>query len=197
MSSRLTPDDLTAAAGALACDLPAVKAVIAVESGGRGMGDDGRPIILFEPHVFSRLTEGRFDVQAPDISYEKWGALPYPKTQAEQWARLKRASGLDHEAALSATSWGLFQIMGHNAGFCGFGSLASPDVPAFTLAMARGEREQLEAFVAFLKAKGLDEPLRRHDWSTFARGYNGPRYMVNAYNVKLADAWRKAGGKET
>lgn len=192
MTARLTVADISAAAQALACDVPAIKAVIAVESAGRGFADDGRPIILYEPHIFSERTGHRFDRSNPEISYPKWGALPYPKGQAAQWRRLDEASGLDHRAAAEATSWGLFQIMGFNAAWCGYGTKGDPDVHGFCLAMARDERTQLDAFVAFLVAKGLDIPLRDHDWSAFARGYNGPGYMKNAYHTKLADAWLKA-----
>jgi hypothetical protein len=29
------------------------------------------------------------------------------------------------------------------------------------------------------------------DWAKFARGYNGPGYAQNAYDVKLAQAYEK------
>ena len=46
----------------------AQKPVIRIESAGAGFGADGRPLILFEPTVFSRLTGGRFDASNPLVS---------------------------------------------------------------------------------------------------------------------------------
>jgi N-acetylmuramidase len=42
----------------------------------------------------------------------------------------------------------------------------------------------------FLKASRLDEPLARHDWAAFARGYNGPEFSRNQYDTRLAAAFR-------
>lgn len=188
MSTSLTTADLQAAAAALGCDLAAVQAVLQVESRGRGFDPaSGRPLILFEPHWFSRLTGGRFDASHPRLSYRRWGERPYPAQQAERWRQLEAAVALDREAAWRATSWGLFQIMGFNHALCGF---AEPK--DFAAAMAESESRQLAAFVAFVKAKGLDVPLRRHDWAAFARAYNGPAYATHDYDGRLAKAWQSA-----
>src|SRR5262249_39107639 len=37
----------------------------------------------------------------------------------------------------------------------------------------------------------LDRALRGHDWTTFARGYNGPAYAKNSYDTRLAAAHQK------
>lgn len=190
MTRTLTAADLAAAAAALGCDLPAVKAVLAVESQGRGFDpDSGRPLILYEPHWFSRLTQRRYDQRYPELSYPRWGTRPYPRRQAERWAQLEAASRLDRAAAVAATSWGLFQIMGFNHSLCGFA-----DVETFVAAMERDEAAQLAAFAAFVLAKGLDRALRAHDWWLFARVYNGPGQVAH-YAAKLESAWRAAGGR--
>ena len=31
------------------------------------------------------------------------------------------------------------------------------------------------------------EALRNHNWSSFARGYNGPDYKVNQYDTKMKE----------
>ncbi|MBP0447541.1 DUF3380 domain-containing protein [Roseomonas sp. SSH11] len=51
----LTEADLADAAARLGSDLPAIKAVAEVESGGPAFLADGRPAILYESHVFDRL----------------------------------------------------------------------------------------------------------------------------------------------
>lgn len=56
------------AAEALGCDLAAVMAVAEVESRGDAFLPDGRPTVLFERHVFRRLTGGIHDRAAPDLS---------------------------------------------------------------------------------------------------------------------------------
>lgn len=33
--------------------------------------------------------------------------------------------------------------------------------------------------------------LQRKDWAGFARGYNGPGYAKNRYDIKLANAYKK------
>lgn len=194
MPEKITLADMAAAAKTLGCDLAAVRAVVEVESGPLGGFDatTGLPIILFEPHVFSRRTDRRYDESHPAISYRKWRTRPYPKTQEERWQQLSTAQRLDYAAAVESASWGLFQIMGFNHAACGFRTAGD-----FSQAMHESEAKQLAAFVAFLQANGLDGPLRRHDWHAFARGYNGSGYAQHGYHTKLEAAWSRHGGKET
>jgi hypothetical protein len=56
----------------------------------------------------------------------------------------------------------------------GFGS---PQV--MVIAFLDDAEAHLRAMVAFIIAAGLDDDIRRHDWSGFARGYNGPGYAKN------------------
>lgn len=37
--------------------------------------------------------------------------------------------------------------------------------------------------IRFIDAEGLDDELRRHDWSGFARGYNGAGYAKHGWFV--------------
>lgn len=182
----LTDDAYAYAAGLLGVRAAKVRAVVAVESRGRGFHPDSRrPIILYEPHIFSRRTGGRFDAAHPDLSYPAWGQLPYPASQGQRWAQLGAAMALDEAAALESASWGLFQIMGFHAGVCGFAS-----VQAFARAMAVSEGGQLEAFVRFVCADAkLLAALRAGDWAGFARRYNGPGYAQHGYDQKLKVAF--------
>lgn len=185
--TRLTPADIEAAAKDLGCDVAAVRAVIDVESAGKGFDPEtGKPIILYEPHVFSRRTGRRFDASHPTLSYRAWRTLPYPKGQAARWAQLLEATALDRRAALESASWGLFQIMGFNYAHCGFA-----DVEEFVTAMHESEGRQLLAFTAFVKDRRLDDELRRRDWAAFAAGYNGSGFAQNCYDERLAAAWER------
>lgn len=184
----LRAQDYIDAAQALSCDVATVMAVRDVESNGRGFGPDGRPVVLFEPHVFSRLTQHRYDDTHGGVSYRKWGEKPYPKTQAERWAQLEYAANLN-SLAWQAASYGLFQIMGFNFAACGYDT-----VEEFVRAMRTGEREHLMAFVQFVKHNHLDGFLKDRRWAAFASGYNGPSYQKNAYDTKLAAAYAKHAG---
>jgi hypothetical protein len=178
--------DFADAADALKCDVAAIRAVYEVESRGQGFGDDGRPIILFEPHVFSRLTKHRFDATHGGVSYPTPGAKPYKKTQAERWDQLLYAAKLDRDAAYQSASYGGPQIMGFNFALCAFS-----DVHAFVEAMSRSERDQLFAFVQFVTSSGLADELREHRWVPFAERYNGPNQAKHDYAGRLAAAHAK------
>src|SRR6478736_4437274 len=183
-SGPATPLDDAAIADAaqkLGCEVAAVRAVIDVESRG-GFLPDGRPKILFERHFFSRLTGHQFDGSHPDISNPQFGG--YGAGGAHQYDRLAEAIPLNRDAALRSASWGLFQIMGDHCQTLGFA-----DAEAFVAAMVSGEAAQLDAFVAFVKVNGLADELARHDWTGFARRYNGPAFATNKYDTKLAAAY--------
>lgn len=193
MSKFLVGQDFIDAAAAIGCDIPAVRAVDEVES--RGMGfitnpDDphyDEPTILFERHIFDRLTDGRYRISHPDISHPRPGG--YGPAGGHQHDRLAEAAALDRDAALKSASWGRFQIMGFNYLSAGYLTLQS-----FINAMYAGEGEQLKAFVSFIKSQGLAAHLCSHNWKAFARGYNGITYWINRYHTKLANAWKRHGG---
>lgn len=191
VSRLLTPQDYQDAADTLGIPLATVQAVAEVESGKLGgFGPDGRPIILFEPHVFSRETGGKFDKTHGGVSYPKWGTKPYPPSQAARWDQLEYAAKLPggRDAALRSASYGLFQIMGFNHKVCGF-----PTVQGFFDAMHVSEREHLMAFVRFIQGNNLARFLKAGDWEAFARGYNGPG-QAQAYGAKIAAAVKRRGG---
>jgi N-acetylmuramidase len=144
-----------------------------------------RPKILFEAHVFGRLTRHRWDEAHPNVSSPSWNRALYGADGARQYDRLAEAVALDRAAALQSASWGMFQILGLNYADSGFGS-----VEDFVTAMCTGEGAQLEAFAAFCRHNGLDRALRARDWTRFALGYNGPGEAENDYDGKLAAAYR-------
>jgi hypothetical protein len=179
----LSAAGLEAAAGSMGVGLPHIWAVLAVETSGCGFLPDRRPRILYERHLFHSLTNGKFD--DGDISDPEPGGYGAPGTH--QYDRLARAIQLDRTAALMSSSWGLGQILGQNCAMAGF-----DDVQSLVQAMCDSEDSQATAMAAFVRAKRLDTALRGPDWTAFARGYNGPDYARNSYDVRLNGEYQKA-----
>jgi hypothetical protein len=181
-SFAITAEGLASVARGLGVNQPEVWTVLAVETSGCGFLTDRRPPILYERHIFSRLTGGRFD--DGDISAPTPGG--YGPPGPHQYDRLAQAIALDRQAALQSASWGLAQVMGMNYGMVGFA-----DVETMVAAMCDAEDAQLAAFAAFLKSAKLDGALRNHDWTSLARSYNGPNYAQNNYDTKLGDQYNR------
>lgn len=184
-SGTLTHVNFETAAKRLNCEPAALKAVAEVEAPQGGFLPDGRPRILFEAHIFSKLTGHRFDDSHPEISSPKWNQKLYKGSQGE-WDRLSEAVTISRKAALMSASWGKFQILGRNYGECGFETIEE-----FVNAQKESEERQLEVFVDLILEWELDDELQRHDWAEFARIYNGKSYRANQYDVKLAAAYKK------
>ena len=182
-ATPLTETDIAAAAARLGCEPAALRAVCDVESAGSGFLPDKRPRILYEAHVFGRLTGHRWDRTHPNVSAPGWNRALYGAPGAHQYDRLAEAAALDRTAALDAASWGLFQILGLNHAQCGFTA-----VEDYVAAMCDGEARQLDAFVEFCRRGGLDRRLRARDWTRFALAYNGPAEADNGYDTRLAAA---------
>ncbi|MFC3571317.1 N-acetylmuramidase domain-containing protein, partial [Paracoccus simplex] len=183
---RLTDIDVARVGRIIGAGEDEIRAVIEVETSGGGFDSQGRPKMLFEPHVFWReLGPGqkRTAAEASGLAYQRWGTAPYPK---DSYPRLTLAMRIDISAALRSASWGLGQIMGFNHRAAGY---ATPGdmVAAFCDSEAAG----LEAMISFIISEGLDDELRRHDWAAFARGYNGAGYATHGYHTRLKAAFKR------
>lgn len=185
----LNEADFRWAAGYLQCDVPAIKAVAEVESMGAGFLPTGEPTILFEAHVFSRLTGNRYDRSNPNVSSRKWNRALYGRAGIHQHQRLVQAVSLDRDPALQSASWGKFQVMGFN-----WDEMKYPSLQNFVNSMYQSEGEHLKSFVKYIVAFGLANFLRNHQWAQLANGYNGPRWAENDYANKMHRAWRRHGG---
>lgn len=185
MNKLLTEKDFEFAADMLDIEIAAIKAVAEVESGKNGFFDDGRPVILFEAHIFSKYTSHKYDISNPNISSPVWNKSLY-KGGIKEYIRLDEAMTLDKKSALMSASWGKFQIMGFNYRVCGW-----LDVEIFVQDMHISEGEHLKAFCGFVKTHGLSKYLKNHNWDAFAKAYNGPKYKENKYDEKIATAYKK------
>jgi len=182
-ATPLMESGMTQATQRLQVGRPEIWAVLKVETSGCGFLADRRPQILFERHIFHRETQGRFDATAPDISNPKGGGY---SGGAAEYERLARAIALDRRAALRSASWGIGQVMGFNAATVGFA-----DVESMVTAMMASEDNQLQAMFQFVIANNLHAAIQQHDWTAFARGYNGANFAQNQYNDKLAAAFSR------
>lgn len=156
--------------------------MLAVETSCCGYLPDRRPQILYERHIFHRLTDGRYD--DGDISDPTAGG--YGGIGTHQYERLNSAMTRNREIALQSASWGIGQIMGENFAAAGYNSVEN-----LVAAMLQSEDDQLAAMANFLISRKLHFVLQAHDWGAFALRYNGPDYANNLYDLRLNDAYRK------
>ena len=178
----LSTDGLAAVCQQVGVHAPEIWTVLAVETSGCGYLSDCRPQILYERHIFHRLTQGKYD--DGDISDACPGG--YGASGAHQYDRLTVALAKDRAAALKSCSWGISQIMGENHVQAGFA-----DVELMVAAMSESEDRQLAAMGSFLISSRLHIPLQAHDWASFARGYNGANYAINRYDIRLNGEFQK------
>jgi hypothetical protein len=149
-----------------------------------GFYADGWPQILFEQHIFHRLTNGQFDQTNPDISSSKPGN--YGAGGRHQYDRLQAAMALDESAALQSASWGMGQTLGTHYKVLGYASAR-----ALVLDMFASEDQQLMAMAKEIIETNIANTLAAHDWKNFARIYNGPNYAINNYDEHLRSWYAK------
>lgn len=195
---------IVAAAKVIGCEPNVIRAIAKVESGPYGAFlDTGEPVILYEPHIFSRLTKGKYDwervpvvlgVDGPAsidpmtapwrvISRPLWTPRTYGPVSV-QHLRLATAAKLDRTAALQSASWGLFQVLGRNYVRAGHSTLQS-----FINAAYRSVDDHLSMLVSFiLTDPRLHKAVRNKQWLDIARYYNGTG-QVDYYGPKLKVAY--------
>lgn len=185
--SPITEADILALSKALNLEVATIKAVIAVESSGSWVQKDGKPIIRFESHIFSSLTNNVYDKDYPNISSKKYNPSLNLSTSEKEYSRFEIAKKLNETAALKSASYGAFQIMGFNHALVGF-----KNEQDFYQAM-HSPKEQLKAFGQFLIKNSLVKTLSVKDWKGFAYSYNGSSYHLHKppYDVRLATAYQK------
>ena len=183
---KLSDDDISSVAADLGVEEAALRAVLAVETGGSGFDHGNRPKALFERHYFykflSALPEKQSQAVDQGLAYPKWGEKPYPKGSDAVYAEITAACAIDEDAALRSVSWGLGQIMGNN-----FLAAGCDSVREMVEAACNSEKDQLTQMASFIRSNGLLQKLKDKDWVGFAKGYNGPGYAQNHYDVKLAN----------
>lgn len=189
----LTESDYEEVAARLGVEVAAIKAVVEIEAGKthQGFWAPNMPILNFDLTMFrkfaarNKINLGKYSKSHPEV-FSRPNVSRYGNRQAAVRARFDAAYSIDPKTAIFGTFWGMFQIGGFNWKKCG---ASSPE--EFVMLMSRSERDQLDLFANFLISTGLDQPLKNKNWSTFARGYNGPSYAARGYHTKLAKAYAK------
>lgn len=179
----VTPAEIAGFAKEIGCSEKQLRAVAKVESAGGGFTDSGLPKILFERHIFHRLTQGRFGLTV--FSNPQYGGYGF-----DSWEKLTLAACRDPHTAFASASWGKFQIMGMHWHALGYSNSL-----AMAYSMTRSEAAHYDALVRFIKANSLQDEIRKlstdpADCVDFARKYNGGGYRRNRYDEKLAEAMR-------
>ena len=179
-ADAVTDDDIAHLATRLGCTTRQLRAVSKVESGGAGFDDNGRPKILFERHIFARLTK------------RKWSPCAFSNNPGgyneSSWDKLTLAACKDAAAAFSSASWGKFQVMGMHWSFLGY---PSPIEMAYsTVTSEAAHYEMLARYIEKngLKSKLSDISTNAEDNRAFARSYNGASYAQFDYHNKMARA---------
>lgn len=180
-----------------------VRAVVEVESNGKGSHSSGALVALNEPHWVWNTTSGALRNKLANTTVRIGGASwklahkyrrgqKYPPTSYPRIDKVVEVVAANHkggqkagiEIAALSTSWGLGQIMGFNHKLCGFSSAAD-----MAQEFSKGEYYQLKGMLEFIKTKGILDDLRAGRWDEFAKGYNGEDYRDRNYHGRLKNAY--------
>lgn len=182
---HLTESDFQLVAEELDVEVAAIKAVVEIEAGVamKGFWAPGIPVINFDRSMYLK-----YKGKAESKEGAKGEKVPEGLTgyALKEWTELINARKTNAQGANLGTFWGMFQIGGFNYKICGCES-----VDEFVKRMAYSELEQLQLFAVFITNSGMVQSLRKKDWSTFARKYNGPSYAKRGYHTKMAKAYAK------
>jgi hypothetical protein len=172
------------------------QAILQIESGGRTHGDNGKPIIRFEAHIFNNRVPGAsqyfsHDRQKPWTNQQRlvngqWQPI-HTGNQADEWAAYEFARSINPEAAAQSISMGAGQIMGFNHARIGY-----PSAQAMLKAFESAPVQTVGFLNFFLSDPALVEAMRRKDWFEIAKRYNGAG-NANAYADLLEDAYERLG----
>lgn len=191
---RLGQQDFRNAGAKHGIEAAALHAFTDVESAGGGFMSDGRLVPLYEPHIFSRETGGIHDGQSiagVSCSYPKWYPLkgklppgcefhPYNLDYLGRWGLIAFAAELDFEAALKATSWGAFQLLGRNHAELGY-----PTAWHFVCSLYDGERSHLDAAISYLISRDVLDAMRKGRWREVITAWNGPGQVDRYLSIFL------------
>ena len=183
-------------------------ALVRLVSSGRAFDIDGRLLISFSPEIFHRFwgkenleefgAYFKFEVGHPGAkdlySPRRNGQfMPFHQVPDQEWRAFNTAEGLNHDAAIKATSMGLGQIMGFNYKLAGF---ESPS--AMFEQMQVSVRAQVSGLVNFVGAHDqLVTALKNNDYKAFCQVYfNHAEAEVLARRMsRLSEAYRMLTGR--
>lgn len=167
-----------------------INAVVRVESGNRSgfvSATDRRPLILFEPAVFNKRTNGKYLNSHPHLAIPKWSPSYKYGSYAKQWEKFEEAATLgEYVSAVKSCSWGLGQIMGFH-----YPALGYPDAVTWEASQWKVDG-QVDAIARFINNdRRLKDAADRLDFHQFARIYNGPGYAKHGYHTRLENMYNE------
>lgn len=169
-------------ATSLGIDVAALKALLAVETVGRGFYMNGLPKLLLERHyVYKLATEAqRAQLPATVCNAEAGGYIG----NLGEWSRFDQVAAVSLDLAIRSCSWGIAQVMGIQC------AKLSMSPTQFMMRHVTNEDDQLALFGDYIASNApLHAALKAHDWPEVARLYNGENYAQNNYDKKLANAY--------
>lgn len=190
-------------------DLPLATAALAVQSSARAFGEDRRPVLRFEAHLFHHHwgernqaafdRHFRFSALSP-WQQHRWRPAPDQPWQdvhsshSSEWGAFEQAAALDEQAALLSTAMGLAQILGANHALAGFESPGQ----MFDAFMASARCQVLAFFDLLGGPRGDARPmnaLRRGDVDATAALLSGSAQAARTAALLHAalDAYRRLG----
>ena len=108
----LVEKDIARAASLIGCDMAAIRALLDVESRGAGFDRRGRPVILFEPHVFWRElgpTPARSSAASLGLARSRWKPGAYPMSSDSRYRQLESAIRINEGCGITVG------FLGHRA----------------------------------------------------------------------------------
>jgi hypothetical protein len=202
----LSITDYKNAAGKLGVDVASVRAIARVESSGKGFLSDGRPIILYERHIFYRELLAKRNKEeknkiklaypllvGPPLDTKIAAALATVKTNIDVIIAQKPTicntvtggyiGGVKEYDRLTEAKTIDEEVALRSCSWGAFQvmgyhaeSLSYSDVFQFVEA-AKTDQGQLDIFIRFILANpSLLKALKMQNWAGFAKLYNGPGY---------------------
>lgn len=186
----------------------AAAGIMKVESGGATFAEaTDKTIVRFENHVFwnewGSANAATFNDHF-DFDRSKGGKLfqghrfrddpnkPWEschQSQEQEWRVMDFAAALSgKELAYRSASWGAGQIMGSNAKTVGYASAVD-----MANTFNRAERPQVTGIFEYIKKAGLVDAVKKDDFLTVAKGYNGKGQAAAyaAWIKNAADAYKR------
>lgn len=185
----LSEEDFKVVANELGVETAAIKAVVKIEAGPalRGFWAPGVPVVNYAQSLFNKYNAKIKGPKSKDAKVPE-GLSGYA---LKEWTSLTRARKINEDAANMACYWGMFQIGGYNYKLCGCESIAE-----MVALVSESEFSQLEMFAVFISNTGMLESLRKKDWTSFARKYNGSSYAKRGYHTRMAKEYANFKAKE-
>lgn len=140
--------------------------------------------VRFEPHLFLRA-KPQYRGQIPYTITEMGYSITPSETSRSAF---QRAFALEPDLAVACTSWGAFQVLGEHL-------LKLERNPADAVRLFDADPITIsdKLVIAWFRANPLALlSAKQKNWADLARRYNGRRYAVHAYDVRLKTTYDMA-----